>query len=107
MCGCYLWLKMSNRSPLRYPVGKTRACKVLENIIEKYLKLDQINTIISPFFGGGSFEFYLQNKYHMNIIGNDKFKPLFSFWNICKNDKDSLCDLLYNTDTIDIDTFTE
>ena len=27
--------------------------------------------IISPFFGGGSFEFYMQNKYNLKLIVND------------------------------------
>jgi DNA adenine methylase len=49
-----------NISPLRYPGGKTRACKIIENIILEYFNIEEFNTIISPFFGGGSFEFYLQ-----------------------------------------------
>ena len=55
-------------------------------------------TVVSPFFGGGSFEFYLQNKYKLNIICNDKFTPLYNFWNICKDNskKEELCKLLYN-----------
>ena len=36
-------------------------------------------------------EFYLQNKYGYNIIANDKFKPLFSFWKACKDHKEALC----------------
>ena len=58
------------KSPLRYPGGKTRACKILDEIIvNNNIKID---TIISPFFGGGSFEFYLENKYKIKIIANDK-----------------------------------
>ena len=68
-----------NKSPLRYHGGKTRACKVLDSILVKYFNMDEIEILISPFIGGGSFEFYLQNKYGIKIIANDKFTPLYSF----------------------------
>ncbi len=84
-----------NKSPLRYPGGKTRACKVLNNIFKEHFDVSNIKTIVSPFFGGGSFEFYMQNEYNMNIIANDKFTPLYNFWNTCKTDKAMLCDDLY------------
>lgn len=86
---------MNNKSPLRYPGGKTRACKCLDKLINQHFDMDNFKTVLSPFFGGGSFEFFLQNKYDINIISNDKCKPLYTFWNICKNDKDKLCKLLY------------
>ena len=88
----------SNISPLRYPGGKTRACKKLDEILNTNFNIEIIKTIVSPFFGGGSFEFYLQNKYNLDIICNDKFKPLYNFWNICKDNskKEELCKLLYN-----------
>ena len=69
---------INNVSPLRYPGGKTRACKYLKPIIDKYFDINKFDNLISPFFGGGSFEFYLQNHYNINIIANDKFKPLYN-----------------------------
>ena len=99
---------ISNTSPLRYPGGKTRACKKLDEILNQYFKKEinnklnkSFDTIVSPFFGGGSFEFHLQNNYNLNIIANDKFTPLYNFWNICKNNdnntgKNQLCKSLYN-----------
>jgi DNA adenine methylase len=101
---------ISNTSPLRYPGGKTRACKKLDEILNQNFTEEMNNksnksfdTVVSPFFGGGSFEFHLQNKYNLNIIANDKFKPLYNFWNICKNndndndnEADKLCKALYN-----------
>ncbi len=72
--------KKNNISPLRYPGGKTRACKILDENILKYFTLNDFDTILSPFFGGGSFEFYLQNSYNKKIIANDKFTPLYNFW---------------------------
>lgn len=83
--------KINNKSPLRYPGGKTRACKCLDDIFNMYFNPTIFNTLVSPFFGGGSFEFYLQNKYGYKIIANDKFTPLYNFWVACKNNKKILC----------------
>ena len=80
----------SNKSPLRYPGGKTRACKPLSELLESHYDISQFQIIASPFFGGGSFEFHVQNNHGLKIIGNDKFKPLFSFWNECKHNKEKL-----------------
>lgn len=99
---------MNNKSPLRYPGGKTRACKILDEIFCQYFNIAKFDTIISPFFGGGSFEFYMQNKYNFKIISNDKFEPLYNFWNECKTNNSTLVDIL-NTklNTITKDDFTE
>ena len=75
---------MNNKSPLRYPGGKTRACKILDKIVSEHFNMKEKKILISPFLGGGSFEFYLQNKYNLEIIANDKFNPLFVFWYFCK-----------------------
>ena len=74
----------SNKSPLRYPGGKTRACKIINDVLLKSFDISRKKKLISPFFGGGSFEFFLQNKYNLDIIANDKFIPLYTFWNTCK-----------------------
>ncbi|MHB1953779.1 MAG: DNA adenine methylase [Sulfobacillus sp.] len=79
------------QSPLRYPGGKTRACKILDRIVSDHFDMKRITTLISPFFGGGSFEFFLHGKYRLNVIANDKFSPLFNFWQTCQRDKESLC----------------
>ncbi len=83
--------KINNRSPLRYPGGKTRACKKLDAIMKEHFDVSKFNNIVSPFFGGGSFEFYIQNNYNLNIIANDKFTPLYNFWDTCKLNKENLC----------------
>jgi len=77
-------------SPLRYPGGKTRACKILQEQFNIYFDHNYIDIIISPFFGGGSFELYLQLQYGMKIIANDKFTPLISFWTQAKESKEIL-----------------
>ncbi len=42
---------ISNKSPLRYPGGKTRACKILETIMKQHFSISNFNNLISPFFG--------------------------------------------------------
>lgn len=100
-------IEFKNKSPLRYPGGKTRACKLLDVILNEHFNITSFNNIVSPFFGGGSFEFYIQNKYKLNILANDKFTPLYNFWTICKLNKIKLCEELYKKiDTIEKTDFT-
>jgi len=95
--------------PLRYPGGKTRACKTLGKVFEHHFsnntglatgEIKPFDYLYSPFFGGGSFEFYLQSMMKDNAVGpagavgmgqneeralpfqilaNDNFYPLYSF----------------------------
>jgi len=92
----------ANVSPLRYPGGKTRACKIIEKVIIEHLDITSFDTIISPFFGGGSFEFYMQNKYGVMLIVNDKHTPLYNFWKQVKIDKGVLCEGLRAIDTVSV-----
>lgn len=69
--------KLVNRSPLRYPGGKTRACSILEKYVKEYFQERKI--ILSPFFGGGSFELFMSSKGY-TILANELFLPLFNFW---------------------------
>jgi DNA adenine methylase len=95
----------TNISPLRYPGGKTRACKTIENIILQHFDISCFDTIISPFFGGGSFEFYLQNKYGLKLIVNDKFTPLYNFWKQVKFNKTILCEELRKIKSVSKEQF--
>ena len=80
----------SNTSPLRYPGGKTRARALLWKTLEYHFDTSKITTVVSPFFGGGSFEFYIQGKLQCHIHANDKFVPLFTFWETAKTDQANL-----------------
>jgi len=82
--------KIKNISPLRYPGGKTRACKLLLEILSAHFQADQYDTVVSPFFGGGSFEFKLQECFGWKIIANDGFTPLINFWNHVKHHNEDL-----------------
>jgi DNA adenine methylase len=98
-------INTNNISPLRYPGGKTRACKIIDKIINKNFNLNLFDTLISPFFGGGSFEFYFQNKYKYKLIVNDKFIPLYNFWKEVKINKDELCTELKKIKTVTKEDF--
>lgn len=67
----------ANPSPLRYPGGKTRAISILDNYVQQYYPGKK--TLLSPFFGGGSFELFMKAKGYV-VKGNDLFHPLYVFW---------------------------
>jgi DNA adenine methylase len=100
-------MEIKNVSPLRYPGGKTRACKVLHEILANHYDMNLFDTLVSPFFGGGSFEFYLQNTYGMRLIVNDKFQPLYQFWKQVQTNKNLLCDELRKIPLVTKEEFTE
>jgi DNA adenine methylase len=65
-------------SPLRYAGGKSKAIGL---ILENLPALDK-KRIVSPFFGGGSFELCLSQELDFEVIGYDIFGMLVNFWNI-------------------------
>ena len=99
-------ISTKNVSPLRYPGGKTRACKIIDSVMAHHFPMESFDAIISPFFGGGSFEFYLQNKYRVSLVVNDKFTPLYNFWNQVKMDKTVLCEELRKIPEVSKEQFT-
>lgn len=76
-----------NKSPLRYPGGKTRAVKILRTAITSYYPNRKI--LLSPFFGGGSFELTCQSNGY-KVYANDIFTPLYKFWRMVQTSKDKL-----------------
>lgn len=75
---------VSAKSVLRYPGGKTRAVPVLEQYLPS-----ELQEIVSPFFGGGSFEFACAHK-DIRVYGSDIFEPLTNFWRYVFEDTDAL-----------------
>lgn len=63
-------------SILRYPGGKSRAVKILNQFLPSDCK-----ELISPFCGGLSFELYAAAK-NIHIYANDLFEPLINFGNV-------------------------
>lgn len=78
---------MPNKSPLRYPGGKTRALLILQRYLDTYYPGRR--TLLSPFLGGGSFELSQASK-GMQVFANDLFVPLYSFWKVLKLDPKGL-----------------
>ena len=62
------------KSPLRYPGGKSRAVDMILGFLPR-----GIETLASPFFGGGSVELAAAAK-GIRVFGYDLFKPLVLFW---------------------------
>lgn len=76
------------KSPLRYPGGKSKAIKFLQQYIPKNFKEYR-----EPFFGGGSVGFYVQQHYgNVRFLANDLNYELYCFWNTVKNDIDKMYD---------------
>lgn len=65
---------ISSRSVLRYPGGKFRARRILDEILP-----NNIHQVFSPFLGGGSFELYLTEK-NIKVKAIDNFFVLANFW---------------------------
>ena len=78
------------KSPLRYPGGKSRAVK---QIIE--LMPPGLDSLCSPFFGGGSVELACANA-GMQVHGYDLFKPLVNFWQVALEDAPKLAKMVYD-----------
>lgn len=93
-----------NKSPLRYPGGKTRAIAILNTFLtEQY---PNRRTLLSPFFGGGSFELHLKEKGY-RIKGNDLFKPLYTFWSSLQQNPDAIKDAVEGAMPITKEAFVE
>ncbi len=68
----------SLKTPLRYPGGKSRACKKMDTYfpdLRKYVEFRE------PFIGGGSVAIHISKKYpNLKIWVNDLYEPLVNFW---------------------------
>ena len=63
------------KSPLRYPGGKSRGVKFLEEFIPAFSECRE------PFFGGGSLSFFLSQLHHnKKFLASDLNYELFCFW---------------------------
>ena len=81
--------KISNKSPLRYPGGKTRAIKTLNSFVQQYYP--NRNILLSPFFGGGSFELQFATMHdNSKVYGNDVFQYLYTFWKCTQTNRQAL-----------------
>ena len=95
---------MVNKSPLRYPGGKTRAIKTLEKYVDTYFPNE--TTLVSPFFGGGSFELHMADKGY-TIYGNDLFQSLYTFWKTIQGNSSEVSALVRSLMPVNKDRFQE
>jgi len=66
------------KTPLRYPGGKSRACKKMDPF---FPDLRNYNQFVEPFIGGGSVAIYVTKKNpNIKIWVNDLHQPLVNFW---------------------------
>ena len=68
--------KRVSLSPLRYAGGKTNAVGL---ILAHFPEL-KTKKIVSPFFGGGSFEIAMASQLGYEVVGYDVFGMLVNFW---------------------------
>lgn len=94
--------KLNDINILRYPGGKSRAIKILDKYIPQ-----NIDVLYSPFFGGGSFERHVQQQHNIKIYANDKFEPLFNFWNSLKINNNKIIEEVQKLHPISKEQFTE
>lgn len=74
------------QSPLPYPGSKREAVYQLSPLVP-----GEINRVVSPFFGGGSFELYLlASRGDISIDGSDGFSPVINFWRCAIEKTDAL-----------------
>jgi len=66
------------KTPLRYPGGKSRACKKMDQFFPDLINYVEYR---EPFLGGGSVAIHVSKKYpHLKIWVNDFYEPLVNFW---------------------------
>ena len=78
------------KSPLRYPGGKSRAVQQIVDLFPP-----ELDTLVSPFFGGGSVELACAAQ-GVKVHGYDGFEPLVNFWQVAIEDAVNLSKVVYN-----------
>ena len=86
VCMIDLFPQQSRTSVLRYPGGKTRAVEHIRSFFPK-----EIDTLASPFKGGGSIEISCAAD-GIKVFAADAFAPLVNFWQHAKKDAGALAD---------------
>ena len=78
----------SLKTPLRYPGGKSRACKKLA---PHFPDLNKYTEYREPFLGGGSVAIYITQRYpNLDVWVNDLYEPLTNFWKQLRDNSDEI-----------------
>jgi len=88
-------------SPLRYAGGKSKAIGLILNSLPKLKE----KKIVSPFFGGGSFELCASQHLGIKVVGYDIFGMLVNFWDVLIHNREEFIEELKKFD-ITKDEFT-
>lgn len=94
----------TNKSPLRYPGGKTRAIPFLKEILQKEYPSRKL--LLSPFLGGGSFELS-QAADGYTVVANDLFYPLYIFWQQVKETASAVAERVQTKMPVTKETFLQ
>ncbi len=78
------------KSPLRYPGGKSRAVKIVAELIPEFDEFRE------PFLGGGSVFVYAKQRFpNKKFWVNDLYFELYKFWEMTQKDVDALTQKIY------------
>lgn len=89
IAGQKLKYKRVNDSPLRYAGGKSLAVGFIAEHLPRNLE-----RLVSPFFGGGSFEVALAKRTGIEVLGFDIFEMLTNYWHYQAEQPESLAAIL-------------
>lgn len=89
IAGSKLKYKRVNDSPLRYAGGKSLAV----GFIAEHLP-SNLERLVSPFFGGGSFEIALAKRTGIEVLGFDIFEMLTNYWQYQAKQPEELATIL-------------
>ena len=82
----------SLKTPLRYPVGKSRA---LSKLFQYIPDLKNYKEFREPFLGGGSVALEVTKRYpRLDIWVNDLYEPLYNFWRELQLHGNEITDIL-------------
>lgn len=79
-----LFPKTTVRSPLQYLGGKSRVRAQIAGFFPR------IETLVSPFFGGGSVELFLAERDNAVVFGYDIYEPVVAAWQCLLHKKEAL-----------------
>ena len=86
----YIMSGLANTSPLKHPSRRCADCQQLLTLFHTHFNRDDFTSICSPFFGGGSFEFCIQNLHGYRILANELSRPIYCLWDAIKYNRDQV-----------------
>ena len=95
------WAVAQAKSPLPYPGGKTRAVQQIVALFPP-----DLDTLASPFVGGGSVELACASQ-GIRVYGYDGFEPLVDFWQVSLEDAATLAEVACRYYPLSRDKFYE